>query len=163
MRKRVLVVGGVAGGASYAARLRRLDETAQIAVFDRGPHVSFANCGLPYLVGTVIADQGELLLASRELFRQRFAIAVCTRHEAVAIDRARRVLRVRDLDAPGGPAEREARDLLRCRPARLLRRALPRAARTPSGEPLGRPCHVPGAARRGNDPPPLTLLRRRTR
>ena len=106
MRKRVLVVGGVAGGASCAARLRRLDETAQIVVFDRGPHVSFANCGLPYLVGTVIADQGELLLASRELFRQRFAIAVCTRHEAVAIDRARRVLRVRDLDAPGGPAQR---------------------------------------------------------
>ena len=106
MRKRVLVVGGVAGGASYAARLRRLDETAPIAVFDRAPHVSFANCGLPYFVGNVIADEGELLLASRELFRQRFAIAVCTRHEAVAIDRARRVLRVRDLDAPGGPAQR---------------------------------------------------------
>lgn len=107
MRRRVLIVGGVAGGASCAARLRRLDETAEIVVFDRGPHVSFANCGLPYFVGDVIADEGALLLASRELFRQRFAIDVHTRHEAVAIDRARRTLRVRDLDAQSGAAERE--------------------------------------------------------
>jgi len=127
MRKRVLVVGGVAGGASCAARLRRLDETAQIVVFDRGPHVSFANCGLPYFVGNVIADEGKLLLASRELFRQRFAIEVCTRHEAVAIDRARRILRVRDLDAPGGPAERdEPYDALVLSPgAAPIRPALP--------------------------------------
>lgn len=55
--RRVLIVGGVAGGASCAARLRRLDESAEIVVFDRGPHVSFANCGLPYHVGDVIADE----------------------------------------------------------------------------------------------------------
>ena len=78
MRKRVLIVGGVAGGASCAARLRRLDETAEIVLFDRGPHVSFANCGLPYFVGNVISDERKLLVASRELFRQRFNIDVRT-------------------------------------------------------------------------------------
>lgn len=109
MPRRVLIVGGVAGGASCAARLRRLDETLEILLFDRGPHVSFANCGLPYFVGNVIADEGRLLVASRELFRQRFAIEVHTRHEVVSIDRTRQVLRVRDLEAPGGPAEREER------------------------------------------------------
>lgn len=109
MRKRVLIVGGVAGGASCATRLRRLDETVEIVLFDRGPHVSFANCGLPYFVGNVIADEGKLLVASRELFRQRFDIEVRTRHEVTAIDRTARTLRVRDLDAPGGPAERDER------------------------------------------------------
>ena len=64
MTRRVLIVGGVAGGASCAARLRRLDESAEIVVFDRGPYVSFANCGLPYYVGNVIADERELLVAT---------------------------------------------------------------------------------------------------
>ncbi|MBX3024916.1 FAD-dependent oxidoreductase [bacterium] len=109
MGKRVLMVGGVAGGASCAARLRRLDEAAEIALFDRGPHVSFANCGLPYFVGNVIADERSLLVASRELFRQRFNIDVFTRHEVTAIDRARRVITVVDLDAAGGPRQREER------------------------------------------------------
>lgn len=107
MAKRVLIVGGVAGGASCAARLRRLDEDAEIVLFDRGFHVSFANCGLPYFVGNVIADERKLLVASSELFRDRFAIAVRTRHEVLAIDRAHRTIRVRDLDAPGGPVERD--------------------------------------------------------
>lgn len=97
MTKRVLVVGGVAGGASAAARLRRLDETAEIVLFDRGPHVSFANCGLPYYVGDVIREEGKLLVASRALFRDRFAIDVFTEHEALEIDRAAKVLRVKDL------------------------------------------------------------------
>ena len=107
MGKRVLIVGGVAGGASCAARLRRLDEAAEIVLFDRGPHVSFANCGLPYFVGNVITEERNLLVASSELFRQRFNITVRTRHEVTAIDRARRTIRVRDLDAAGGPSERE--------------------------------------------------------
>ncbi|MCC6766533.1 MAG: FAD-dependent oxidoreductase [Deltaproteobacteria bacterium] len=106
-RKRVLIVGGVAGGASCAARLRRLDEDAEIVLFDRGPHVSFANCGLPYFVGNVIADERKLLVASAQLFQERFAIAVRTRHEVLAIDRGRRTIRVRDLDAAGGPRERD--------------------------------------------------------
>jgi len=105
MAKRILIVGGVAGGASCAARLRRLDEDAEIVLFDRGPHVSFANCGLPYFVGNVIADERKLLVASAELFRERFNIEVRTRHEVVAIDRARRTIRIRDLDAAGGPVE----------------------------------------------------------
>ncbi len=89
MSRRVLIVGGVAGGASTAARLRRLDEEAEIVVFDRGPHVSFANCGLPYHVGNVITEERKLLVASREMFRDRFNIDVCLEHEAIAIDRAR--------------------------------------------------------------------------
>ena len=66
MPRRVLIVGGVAGGASAAARLRRLDEEAEIVVFDRGQHASFANCGLPYHVGDVIADERQ---AARGLAR----------------------------------------------------------------------------------------------
>ncbi|MBI1944831.1 MAG: FAD-dependent oxidoreductase [Deltaproteobacteria bacterium] len=96
-RRRVLIVGGVAGGASTAARLRRLDEDAEIVIFERGQHVSFANCGLPYHVGNVIPDEASLLVASRELFRDRFAVEVFTEHEVTSIDRACQTLRVRDL------------------------------------------------------------------
>ena len=84
-KKRVLIVGGVAGGASCAARLRRLDESAEIVMFDRGPHVSFANCGLPYFVGDVIADEKKLLVASAETFHERFRIVVHTETEATEI------------------------------------------------------------------------------
>jgi len=98
MKRRVLIVGGVAGGASCAARLPRLDEEAEIVMFDRGPFVSFANCGLPYFVGNVIAEQKKLLVASAELFRERFNIEVRTRHEATVIDRAARTITVRDLE-----------------------------------------------------------------
>jgi NADPH-dependent 2,4-dienoyl-CoA reductase/sulfur reductase-like enzyme/rhodanese-related sulfurtransferase len=97
MTKRILIVGGVAGGASAAARLRRLDETAEIVVFDRGPYVSFANCGLPYYVGDVIRDEKKLLVASAELFRTRFNIDIRTEHEVLSIDRAQRTIAVRDL------------------------------------------------------------------
>ncbi|WP_420237077.1 FAD-dependent oxidoreductase [Telmatobacter bradus] len=96
-RKRVLIVGGVAGSASCAARLRRMDEAAEIIVFERGPYVSFANCGLPYYVGDVIHDEAKLLLATPELFRMRFQIDVRTGCEAIAIDRAARTLTVRTL------------------------------------------------------------------
>lgn len=95
--RRVLVIGGVAGGASCAARLRRLDESLEIVVFERGPYVSFANCGLPYHVGGVIPDEDSLLVASPELFRRRFAVEVRTEHEVTRIDRERRVITVRDL------------------------------------------------------------------
>ncbi len=95
--RRVLIVGGVAGGASCAARLRRLDESCEIVVFDRGPYVSFANCGLPYHVGNVIPDEKSLLVASAELFRERFNVEVRTETEALSIDRSARTLTVRDL------------------------------------------------------------------
>lgn len=94
--RRVLIVGGVAGGASCAARLRRLDESVEITVFERGPHVSFANCGLPYYVGNVIADERSLLVASREMFRTRFNVDVQTETEVTSIDRRERLLTVRD-------------------------------------------------------------------
>ncbi|MEW6673022.1 MAG: FAD-dependent oxidoreductase [Thermodesulfobacteriota bacterium] len=78
--KKLLVVGGVAGGASCAARARRLSEEAEIIVFERGPYASFANCGLPYYVGNIIKKEDDLLVASPELFRDRFNIDVRTGH-----------------------------------------------------------------------------------
>ena len=108
--RRVLIVGGVAGGASCAARLRRLDEAAEIVVFERGPYVSFANCGLPYYVGNVITDERTLLVASRELFRQRFNVEVQTETEVMAIDRPARTIRVRDVRT--GTSRDEGYDVL---------------------------------------------------
>jgi NADPH-dependent 2,4-dienoyl-CoA reductase/sulfur reductase-like enzyme/rhodanese-related sulfurtransferase len=97
MPARILIVGGVAGGASCAARLRRLDEHAEIIIYDRGPYVSFANCGLPYYVGDVITDEKKLLVASADLFRDRFNIGVRTGHDVIAIDRQRQVITVKNL------------------------------------------------------------------
>ncbi len=95
--RRVLIVGGVAGGASCAARLRRLDESVEITIFDRGPYVSFANCGLPYYVGNVISDERALLVASREMFRERFNIEVYTETEVTGIERIARTITARDV------------------------------------------------------------------
>ena len=96
-QERILIVGGVAGGASCAARARRLNESARIILFDRGPYVSFANCGLPYYVGNVIDEEKKLLVASPELFAQRFNIEVRTENDVTAIDRARREIEVSEL------------------------------------------------------------------
>jgi len=96
-RKRVVIVGGVAGGASCAARLRRLDEFAKITIFEKGDYVSFANCGLPYYVGGVIETDTSLVLATPESFKKRFEIDVRVRHEVMAIDRSRKTVRVRNL------------------------------------------------------------------
>lgn len=93
---RLLIVGGVAGGASAAARARRLSETAQIVVFERGPYVSFANCGLPYHLGGEIAERGDLLRQSPESLGARFNLDVRVRTEVVGIDRDRREVLVRD-------------------------------------------------------------------
>ena len=103
---RVLVVGGVAGGASCAARLRRLDESVDIVVFDRGPFVSFANCGLPFYVGDVIEDERALLMASPELFRQRFNITVFTDTEVNRIDRTAQTITVHDTKSGAERVER---------------------------------------------------------
>jgi len=97
-RQRILIVGGVAGGASCAARARRLSESAEIIMFDRGPYVSFANCGLPYYVGNVIKKEESLLVASPELFRERFNIDVRLNSEVAAIDCAARTIRVTNLE-----------------------------------------------------------------
>lgn len=105
-RRRVLIVGGVAGGASCAARLRRLDESVEILMFDRGPYVSFANCGLPYYVGNVIADESRLLVASREMFHERFNIEVHTDSEVTSIDRSACAITVHDVRTGRSRAER---------------------------------------------------------
>jgi NADPH-dependent 2,4-dienoyl-CoA reductase/sulfur reductase-like enzyme/rhodanese-related sulfurtransferase len=82
---KVIIVGGVAGGASCAARLRRLDEKAEILMVERGPYVSYANCGLPYHVGGVIEKESSLLVATEQTFREQFAIDVRTNCEVVGI------------------------------------------------------------------------------
>jgi NADPH-dependent 2,4-dienoyl-CoA reductase/sulfur reductase-like enzyme/rhodanese-related sulfurtransferase len=96
-RPRILIVGGVAGGASFAARARRLSEEAKIIVFERGSYVSFANCGLPYYVGDIITEEENLVVATPELFRDRFNIEVRTRNSVFAIDRSKREIEVEDL------------------------------------------------------------------
>jgi NADPH-dependent 2,4-dienoyl-CoA reductase/sulfur reductase-like enzyme/rhodanese-related sulfurtransferase len=95
--KRVLIVGGVAGGASCAARLRRMDENAEIFVFERTGDVSFANCGLPYYVGGAIAERRQLLVATPERFRDFFKIEIRTRHEVRRIDRQKQTIEVQNL------------------------------------------------------------------
>jgi len=96
---KLLIVGGVAGGASAAARSRRLSEDAEIIVFERGPDVSFANCGLPYYVGGEIADRKKLLVTTPEMLRTRFKLDVRTRSSVEAIDRSGKKVRVRDLES----------------------------------------------------------------
>lgn len=93
---RVLVVGGVAGGASTAARLRRLDESAEIVIFERGPHVSFSNCSLPYYLGGVVEDSDDLLMMTPEGFKRRFNIDVRVGAEVVSIDPAAKSITVKD-------------------------------------------------------------------
>ena len=94
---KLLIVGGVAGGASAAARSRRLSEEAEIVVFERGPNVSFANCGLPYYIGGEIAERKKLLVTTPEQLRTRFKLDVRTRSSVEAIDRKAKKVRVRDL------------------------------------------------------------------
>ena len=121
---KVVIVGGVAGGASAAARARRLSEEAEILVFERGPDVSFANCGLPYYVGGEIADRKNLLVASSELLRTRFKLDIRTRTTVESIDRSVKKVRVRDLST--GREYEETYDKLILAPgAAPLRPALP--------------------------------------
>jgi CoA-disulfide reductase len=94
MSKRVLIVGGVAGGASAAARLRRLDETAKIIMFERGEYISFANCGLPYYIGGAIKTRDELLLQKPQSFSRRFNVDVRVNNEVVKINSRERNVEV---------------------------------------------------------------------
>jgi NADPH-dependent 2,4-dienoyl-CoA reductase/sulfur reductase-like enzyme len=84
---KVFIIGGVAGGASCAARLRRLSEENEITIIDRGPYVSFANCGLPYYVGDVIDDESDLIVATPALFKDRYNIDVRLENEVLKIDK----------------------------------------------------------------------------
>ncbi|MBY9016881.1 MAG: FAD-dependent oxidoreductase [Candidatus Lokiarchaeota archaeon] len=96
--EKVIIVGGVAGGASAAARLRRLREDLEIIVLERGPYVSFANCGLPYYIGHVIKDQNQLELMTPEKFWDRFKIKVKIKNEAISINRAKKTVLVKNLE-----------------------------------------------------------------
>ena len=108
--KRIVVVGGVAGGASAAARARRLSEDAKITVFERGRHISFANCGLPYHIGGTIQDRDALLIKTPEGFYNWFRVDVRVRHEVLEIDRRRNEIIAKNLDS--GELVRQAYDSL---------------------------------------------------
>ncbi|MCY2929610.1 MAG: DsrE/DsrF/DrsH-like family protein [Planctomycetota bacterium] len=95
--KRMVIIGGVAGGASCAARARRLSEDAEIVLVERGEHVSFANCGMPYHLGGAIADRGRLLVQTAAGLTKRYRLDVRVRTEALAIDRANKTVTLRDL------------------------------------------------------------------
>ncbi len=107
---KILIIGGVAGGATCAARLRRLDEQAEIVILERGEFVSFANCGLPYYIGGEIKNRSQLTLQSPESFKARFQIDVHTFREALAIDPEARVVTVKNLKT--GELYEEAYDRL---------------------------------------------------
>lgn len=94
---KVIIVGGVAGGASCAARLRRLDERAEILMVERGQYVSFANCGLPYRVGGVIEHESDLLVANERVFREHFAVDCRVSCEAIGISREEKTVQLRDV------------------------------------------------------------------
>ena len=95
---KVVIVGGVAGGATAAARIRRLDEQAEIVVFERSGYISYANCGLPYYIGGVITDPDELTLQTPESFFSRFRVRMKVRHEVTAIHPDRKTVSVQDLE-----------------------------------------------------------------
>ncbi|MGI5849472.1 MAG: FAD-dependent oxidoreductase [Christensenellales bacterium] len=97
MNKKYIIIGGVAGGASAAARLRRLDEKAKITVFERGQYISFANCGLPYYIGGMIKSSNHLVLQTPENFKKRFNIDVKIKTEIINIDRHEKKVEVHDL------------------------------------------------------------------
>jgi NADPH-dependent 2,4-dienoyl-CoA reductase/sulfur reductase-like enzyme/rhodanese-related sulfurtransferase len=97
MAKRILIIGGVAGGASAAARLRRLDESAEIIMFERGNYISFANCGLPYYIGDEIKNRDDLLLQTPEKFNKRFNVEVRINNEVTEIDPEKKQINVKNL------------------------------------------------------------------
>ncbi|TXK96119.1 CoA-disulfide reductase [Methylococcaceae bacterium HT1] len=96
-RQRFLIIGGVAGGATCAVRIRRLYEHCEIIIFEMGSYVSFANCGLPYFIGDVIVDEEKLLVATPALFENRFNIRVCTDTQVLSIDKENQKITVLDL------------------------------------------------------------------
>ena len=126
---KVIIIGGVAGGATAAARIRRLDERAEIVMLERTGYVSYANCGLPYYVGGAIADEGDLTLQTPQSFYARYRVDARVGHEAIAIDRAGRMVTVREL-ATGRTYEEHYDKLLLAPGAKPV---LPPAAQTEDG------------------------------
>lgn len=123
---KVVIVGGVAGGASAAARIRRLDEKAQIIVFERTGFISYANCGLPYYIGRVITSEEELTLQTPESFWDRFRVDMRIRHEVLSINTEKKTVTVRGLDA--GKTYEESYDKLLLSPgAKPIQPSIPGA------------------------------------
>ncbi|PAW79039.1 MAG: hypothetical protein B9S33_19235, partial [Pedosphaera sp. Tous-C6FEB] len=96
--KRIIIVGGVAGGASAAAKARRVDEHAEIHVFERGPFISFANCGLPYFIAGEIQSRDQLIVMTPEKFWERSRVHAHVNHEVLAINRAAKTIQVKGPD-----------------------------------------------------------------
>ena len=121
---RILIIGGVAGGATAAARARRIDETAEIILFERGEYISFANCGLPYFIGNVIDDRDNLLVTTPKALKERYRIDVRIHSEVTAIDRQRKEISVHHI--PSGKKYNEPYDKIILSPgAEPLRPPLP--------------------------------------
>ena len=99
MKLKLLIIGGVAGGATAAARARRLNEHAEIAIFERGEHISFANCGLPYYIGGVIEKRANLLITTSKAFTARYGVDVRINSEVLAIDKDEKTILVRDINS----------------------------------------------------------------
>jgi NADPH-dependent 2,4-dienoyl-CoA reductase/sulfur reductase-like enzyme len=93
---RIVIVGGVAGGASAAAKARRVDENADIQIFERGPYISFANCGLPYFIAGEINDRAKLIVMTLEKFWERSRVRAHVNHEVLSINRAVKTIRVKE-------------------------------------------------------------------
>ena len=126
---KVIIIGGVAGGATAAARIRRLDERAEIVMLERTGYVSYANCGLPYYVGGTIADEDDLTLQTPQSFYCRYRVDARVGHEAIAIDRAGKSVTVRELAT--GRTYQERYDKLLLAPG--AKPVLPPAAQTEDG------------------------------
>lgn len=92
---KVIIIGGVAGGATTAARIRRVDESAEIILLEKGKYISYANCGLPYYIGGVIEDRDKLFVQTPEVFSTRFRVDVRMENEVIFIDRKRKTITVR--------------------------------------------------------------------
>ena len=103
-QRKTVIIGGVAGGASCAARLRRLDADREIVILERGAYISYANCGLPYHVGDVIKNRSALLLMTPERMWERFRIDVRVQNEVTKIDRVKKTVTVRKTDVRASPA-----------------------------------------------------------
>src|SRR5699024_8247818 len=97
MGKKIVIVGGVAGGASTAARIRRLDEHAEIVMFEKGPHVSYSNCSLPYYVSGIVENSEQLILMNPDMFAKRYRIDARVKQEVIDIDRKKKVVIVKNL------------------------------------------------------------------
>ena len=97
MNKKIIIIGGVAGGASAAARLRRLDEGSEIIIFERGPHVSFSNCSLPYYLSDMIQNSNDLVMMNPEIFMDRFNIKVKVNSEVIKINRKDKIIVVKNI------------------------------------------------------------------